>query len=100
MQLWNGLLALECPSSVKNDLDEVVKVVVTERAESLTREECVECFCDLEELGNTPAIITNILMTKTATALDELVFKVQIIKYALHALIVCRTGYMNCQSIV
>ena len=82
VQLWKGLLALECPSSVKRDLDEVVKVVVTERAGNLTREECVECFCDLEEHdgdGNTPALITNIFMTKTATALDELVFKVQII---------------------
>ena len=62
---------------MKRDLDEVVKVVVTERAGNLTREERVECFCDLEELGNTPALITNIFMTKTATALDELVFKVQ-----------------------
>ena len=79
VQLWNGLLALECPSSVKSDLDEVVKVVVTERAGNLTSEECVECFCDLEQLGNTHALVTNIFMIKTATALDELVFKVQII---------------------
>ena len=81
MQLWNGLLAVECPSLVKKDLHEVVKVVVTERAGNLTGEKCVEYFCDLEELGNTPALITNIFMTKTATALDELVFnyKVQII---------------------
>ena len=78
VQLWNGLLALECPSLVKRYLDEVVKVVVTERAESLTWEECVQSFCDLEELGNIPALITNIFMTKTATALDELqVFKVK-----------------------
>ena len=76
VQLWNDLLAVECPSLVKRDLDEVVKVVVTERAGSLTWEECVECFCDLEQLSNTPALITNIFMTKTATALDELVFKV------------------------
>ena len=62
---------------MKRDLDEVVKVVVTERVGSLTKKECVECFCDLEKLDNTPALITNILMTKTATALDELVFKVQ-----------------------
>ena len=79
VQLWNGLLAMECPSSVKKDFEEVMKVVVTERAGSLTSEECVECFCDLEELGNVPAFITSIFMTKTVTALDELVFKVQII---------------------
>ena len=95
VQLWNGLLVLECASSVKRDLHEVVEVVVTERAGSLTREECVECFCDLEELGNTPALITNIFMTKTATALDDLVFKVQIIKY-MHCMYACEL-YFFCK---
>ena len=70
VQLWNGLLTMECPSSVKTDFEEVMKVVVTERAGSLTSEECVECFCGLEELGNTHALVTNIFMTKTATALE------------------------------
>ena len=79
VQLWNGLLAMECPSSVITDFDEVVKVVVTERAGNLTSEECVECFCVLEELGNTHALVTNIFMTEIATALHKLVFKVQII---------------------
>lgn len=76
LQLWQDMLELECPRSVKGDWHEVVRSIVKERVVSLPGEARVALLCELEKHPNAPDLLTNIFMTEAAEPLDELMFKV------------------------
>ena len=54
----------------------MVKSFVNDRVEKLSLEARVDLFCELEACANTSDLLTNIIMTEAANALDELIFKV------------------------
>ena len=72
------MLDLMCPPSVREDWHEVVKSIVKDRVKKLSWEARVDLFCELESYDNIPDLLTNIFMTEAATALDELIFKVNL----------------------
>ena len=65
-----------CPSPVEQDWHGVVETIVTERVKRLTPEERIGMLCELEDGSNTSSsctLITNIFITESITALEELV---------------------------
>ena len=75
LQLWQSLLHLRCPTSVEQDWHEVIKMIFSERVKLLTPDTRVDRFLELEGHADTPALITDILMTEATTALDEIMFR-------------------------
>ena len=76
VQLWQDLLELRCPPPVERDWHGVVETIVTERVQGLTSEERIDMLCELEDGSNTSSsctLITNIFITESITALEELV---------------------------
>ena len=66
---------LECPPSVDQDWREVVETIVTERVKLPKPEERIDMLCELEDGSNTSSsctLITNILITESISALEEL----------------------------
>ena len=101
LQIWQFLLQLSCPSSVKQDWQKIVKEIVTNRVNGLSNVTRLDLFLQMElDCGpNTPSLIANILMTEATTALDELVIKKvsELLSFHVHTfssfvLIIARTS--------
>ena len=77
VQLWQDLLELRCPPPVEQDWHRVVETIVTERVKRLNPEEQIDMLCELEDGSNTSSsciLVTNIFITESIAALEELVF--------------------------
>ena len=93
--MWLDLLELECPPSVKQDWHEVVETIVTERVKHLPPEERIDMLCELEDGSNTSSsctLITNIFITESIAALEELIFTKVCLKYQFKY---CVTYYVS-----
>ena len=63
----------------------VVEEIVKERVEKVEVEVRIRLFSELEKRGCTPSLLTNIFMAEAAAAVDELVLKVILYMFLLHA---------------
>ena len=60
---------------MEQDWHEVIKMIFTDRVKLLPPDTRVDRFLELEGHADTPALITDILMTEATTALDEIMFR-------------------------
>lgn len=67
----SGMLVL--PGDVEDDWNQVVARIVKGRVTEVPKEGRIEIFCFLEGRKQTDDLLTNIIMTEAARALDELV---------------------------
>ena len=77
VQLWQDLLELRCPPPVEQVWHRVVEKIVTERVKRLNLEERIDMLCELEggsSASSSCILVTNIFITESITALEELVF--------------------------
>ena len=77
IQLWQDVLELSCPPSVEQDWHELVETIITERVKGLEPGDRIDMLCELEDGSNTSSsctLITNIFITESITALEEVVF--------------------------
>ena len=77
MQLWQDLLELSCPPPVEQDWHRMMETIITERVKGLTPGDRIDMLCELEDGSNTSSsctLITNIFITESIAALEELVF--------------------------
>ena len=77
IQLWQDVLELSCPPPVEQDWHGLVETIVTERVKYLPPEERIDMLCELEDGSHTSlscTLITNIFITESIAALEEVVF--------------------------
>lgn len=77
--MWDYLLQVTCPKSVRGDWHKTVMGIVSSRVSKLPPEGRVDLFCELETQA--PEILANIFMTEADAALDQLIFKVSVCAY-------------------
>ena len=77
VQLWQDLLELSCPASVEQDWHGLVDTIITKRVKDLAPGDRVDMLCELEDgshASSSCTLITNIFITESITALEEVVF--------------------------
>ena len=77
VQLWQDVLELRCPPPVEQNWHGMVEKIVTERVKRLNLEEQIDMLCELEDgrsASSSCILVTNIFITESITALEELVF--------------------------
>ena len=71
------MLELSCPPPVEQDWHELVETIITERVKGLEPGDRIDMFCELEDGSHTSSsctLITNIFITESIPALEEVVF--------------------------